>query len=206
MATWRETKKEATERRICHEAVGLFRRKGYHSTTVEQIAAASEVSRATVFNYFPNKKAIIHKWIENGLEFYLDKFHRDVLDRGGEDALLDAFIEEISEEMEKNRELFREVLGEVIDSPTGSETDWRTHFIEMVERCMKEWVARFGNRYGEGRLPRSDSQAAEMLSGAFMMTVVNWLSSGGGYPLFRRLKDNLDVVWRGLNYVREVRI
>ncbi|WP_240653764.1 TetR family transcriptional regulator [Streptomyces sp. AcE210] len=55
----RERKKLATWRAIRVAALRLFEEQGYEATTVEQIAAAANVSRATFFNYFAGKEAVV---------------------------------------------------------------------------------------------------------------------------------------------------
>ncbi|MEV6126425.1 helix-turn-helix domain-containing protein [Streptomyces violaceusniger] len=55
----RERKKLATWRAIRSAALRLFDEQGYEATTVEQIAAAANVSRATFFNYFASKDAAV---------------------------------------------------------------------------------------------------------------------------------------------------
>ena len=57
--TLRERKKLATWRAIHSAALRLFDEQGYEATTVEQIAAAADVSRATFFNYFAGKDATL---------------------------------------------------------------------------------------------------------------------------------------------------
>ena len=55
----RERKKAGTRERILAEACALFSRKGIIAVTVEEIAAAAEVGKGTVYNYFSAKEDIV---------------------------------------------------------------------------------------------------------------------------------------------------
>lgn len=52
----RERKKAKTRHAIQEAAYRLIREQGYENTTVDQIAAAAEISPATFFRYFPTKE------------------------------------------------------------------------------------------------------------------------------------------------------
>ena len=59
MAGLRERKKRATRAAIHDAAMDLFAGQGFARTTIDQIAEAADVSRATVFTYFPTKEEIV---------------------------------------------------------------------------------------------------------------------------------------------------
>lgn len=70
----RELKKHRTKTAIQEQAVRLFTTQGFTSTTIEQIAAAAEVSPSTFFRYFPTKEAVV---IYDPLDpFFVEVFRR----------------------------------------------------------------------------------------------------------------------------------
>jgi AcrR family transcriptional regulator len=59
MAGLRERKKEQTRQRIAAVALRLFTERGFDAVTVNEIAEAAEVAKATLFAYFPTKESLV---------------------------------------------------------------------------------------------------------------------------------------------------
>lgn len=66
----RERKKEATRESIIHSAIDLFKEKGYHKTAMDEIAEKVDVSKATLYNYFPDKASILIAYFQSTVAEY----------------------------------------------------------------------------------------------------------------------------------------
>ncbi len=64
----RERNKQRVTQRIISSASELFKTRGYHPTTMDDIAEKAEISRGTLFNYFPSKEALLLPWGQEILE------------------------------------------------------------------------------------------------------------------------------------------
>jgi len=170
VAGLRERKKQKTKASIQREALRLFKKRGYEQTTIEDIAAAAEISPSTFFNYFPSKEDVviydeydpqvfaalranpdeplgvsIRKAIDQ-LMVVLDADHDDIYERAKLSLEVPELRARIWEELEKAQNQFASIIG----MRTGrSEGDFevRVVAIAMVAAAFEaasEWVREGG--------------------------------------------------------------
>lgn len=58
----RARKRRQSLERITNAAIPLFLKKGYDATTIDEIAAAADVSKRTFFDYFATKEEVVFAW------------------------------------------------------------------------------------------------------------------------------------------------
>jgi AcrR family transcriptional regulator len=102
----RERKKARTRAAIREHALRLFREQGYQRTTVEQIAAAAEVSPSTFFRYFPTKEDLV---LQDDMDTRMvEAFERQPAGLGPVAAIRGAIQEVMTSYSEADLEVLRE--------------------------------------------------------------------------------------------------
>ena len=61
----RERKRQQTRERLTRAAMALFLDRGFEATTLDDIAAAAEISRRSFFHYFASKEDVVFAWQED---------------------------------------------------------------------------------------------------------------------------------------------
>src|SRR3954469_18185866 len=72
----RTRKRLATRQSISDTATRLFLERGFDSVTIDEIAAAADVGRMTVFNHFPRKEDMFFDRDEEGREAVREALRR----------------------------------------------------------------------------------------------------------------------------------
>lgn len=191
----RERKKAATKERLYLEAIELFRQKGVAATTIDDIAAAAEVSKGTFFNYFPTKESILHYFGEQqslavaaDLTGALQDAQRDTWEK------LRLLFRTLAKNVEADREVTRVVVFEVMKSPTElAREPYRALFKQTVAALVAEGQAR-----GEVRKNLNADLASSALVGVYFQQIFEWCAADKPFPLARRLDQMLNVIWEGL--------
>jgi len=100
----REREKLQRRETITNAAKGLFYEKGYQITTMEEIAAAAEVSKGTLYLYFGSKDELYVTGIMEGFDILEERLQKllasdmDVFEKGK--AMFMAFVEHCLEHPE----------------------------------------------------------------------------------------------------------
>jgi len=83
----RERKRRETEAHILSQAIESFRKQGIRAANLGEIASASRVSQATLFNYFSNKGELAEAWVRGEIDRALVRATPQLSGRGLRSAL-----------------------------------------------------------------------------------------------------------------------
>jgi AcrR family transcriptional regulator len=114
MSATREQKKQQTRRAIEKAAIDLFSRKGFDATSMDDIASAAGVGKATIYGYFPAKDDIFLHYCDDRLVTAFNQFKEQHSEEITFVEYLVAFFmikfASITENREFGRLLLREML------------------------------------------------------------------------------------------------
>jgi AcrR family transcriptional regulator len=177
----------------------LFAERGLHETSMADIARASGLSRATVFNQFGSKALVLDAIAAQSLRNYHDLLDQAWKDEAAPAAeLIRRLFAQMSHGLEANRSIYRAVFSEIrkvsmgLDS-TGEAPALRQATFESLVQLM---------RRGQTRGELSQAQPAETLATAFDSllagAVTQWLHARDGARLGPLLADLSEVLLQGV--------
>lgn len=144
----RERNKQKVTERIVAAAMELFKANGCEQTTMDDIAIKAEISRGTLFNYFPSKDALLLPWGQEIMEQYIKPKLAEYLATQPRtiDVLQFLFVG-MSENVIAAPDLMRAFVGEALKPTNKPQIDRaRTGMLEVFVQ-----VLRYGQSRGDVR-------------------------------------------------------
>jgi AcrR family transcriptional regulator len=187
----RERRRRELRDRVLLNAVELARDQGFDATTVEQIAAASDIAPATFFNHFGSKAGLlaeITREVADALEALVEGHLGE-----GESVRdqLEGLAANAARQIEDHRTVAREIMLQMLRS--GSLPVDAAPYLASFQRPLESMLQR-GQERGEVRADLEAAFLAEMVLGAFHATVSLWLSDES-YPIAARLQLAASFLW-----------
>ena len=106
----RERKKEQTRSKIIAVAIQLFRKEGFSETAIDDILAQADVSRGTLYNYFPDKDSILAGYFQQKIAAAGETFRTKVLRLKGIRTQLKALLDLMHRLLAEDAELAKVYL------------------------------------------------------------------------------------------------
>ncbi|MCK9920533.1 TetR family transcriptional regulator [Frankia sp. AgPm24] len=174
----RERKKARTRETLVHAAGRLFAERGYEATTVEDIAAAADVSPRTFFRYFPAKDDVVSAIFRSaGLGPLVDA--RPPAEPAARSLRAMAFL--VLRACADNREKSLAVLHMIATRP-----ELRARFAEVQQERIDELAGQVARRLGASPDPLRARLMASWTLATIDVLLLDWAAAGGGPDLLAR--------------------
>jgi AcrR family transcriptional regulator len=188
----RERKKLKTREAIQRTAMRLFEKQGYEETTIEEIAAAAEISPSTFFNYFPTKEDVVlfDAYDPMAIQMFRDLPKDEPLNVGIRKVLeaLSAAFERDEQVIFARGRLFLEV------------PELRARVWDEVERTQLLITQVLAERIGRRADDFELRVTARVLTAALFEASMEWMRTEGRRSLVELFSRAIDVVESGSGF------
>jgi AcrR family transcriptional regulator len=188
----RERKKAERRDRIETAALELFERDGFEQTTIEDIAAASDIAPRTFFSYFPTKEDVVLANYASRLERIISGLQDRPNSEDPWNALRKSFMTVAADYESERAELIRRFT--VIASNPGVyarnlqlQAGWESALAEALAQ-----------RSGTDAVSFSHRLMASAALGAMRSSLSHWMLTGHETPLPRLIQQSFDLLATGL--------
>lgn len=185
----RERKKTAIQMQIMRRAIELFRKQGFDSTTMEQIASEADVAKRTLYSYFPVKEAIISFYWGSNVEENTERFPQLLSEYPDTRSRLKAVFSSAAEAFKSDPEFAR------IEFGFQFQLLGRDPLNQMYQSGFDEFLAAVidaGQHTGDLRTDIPTQELASQLVWAFTSASLMWFSAPHSFSLECRLDMTVD--------------
>jgi AcrR family transcriptional regulator len=187
----RERKKQETKEKIIKIAMYYFRKQGFDSTTMEQIAEEADIAKATLYNYFPVKESIISDyWQSNvkGLKLQILELIQLLPDTRS--RVQKTFTKAASELFKSKQDIYKIYLSYWLRNLNNPSLNERGHsgFEDIFSMIIK-----LGQQSGDIRNDVAIELLVKHLEVMFLTACIKWLSDPRIFPLEKTLTDTVSL-------------
>ena len=160
----KEREKKIREREILLAARTLFAERGFHNTTLDEIAHKAEFAKGTIYNYFANKDELFIGIIEN----IFDELHTltteamSIEGAGAREKMIE-YAKAIITHSKEHSDLFRLMMQEAPRQGLNSFSDKVNHFHEREQESREIVAKTLAEEIAKGTVINRDPNALAFL-------------------------------------------
>ena len=190
----RQRRSTEIRERLFRAALGIFAKKGYAETTVEDITNAADLGKGTFFNYFPSKEHLLAAFSD----MQVGKLAAAVEDMRIHPQPMEQFLESLTVRMTEEPARTPEVVRALLQANLSS-SSVRGLMQEKNARseALLTELMRLGQDRGELRRDLEPLQLARVFRQTTFGTLLLW-SVYGDASLPERIRTALAVLWTGM--------
>ncbi|GIP39384.1 TetR family transcriptional regulator [Paenibacillus sp. J31TS4] len=192
----REERKKRTREEIIRQAIELFKQKGYHHVTVEEIASACGIAKGTFFNYFARKEQVLLHMANSYLPLMNQLVERSRGMAPKERVL--HLLRDLLAIYFQYGELLSLTLAETIRAAI--ETKDESANLQGLEKALAGMLSE-AKEAGTLAARWESERMAAVIAAVFFHTLIGGVSTLTEKELGRQVERQLDIVWEGIHHV-----
>jgi AcrR family transcriptional regulator len=181
----------AEERRelILAAALEIFAERGYHGSSIDEIAHAAGVSKALIYEHFPSKRDLHISLLEQHIQEIFERLASAAATSDPGEVRLEAGVNAFLEFVESRRDAFRMLFRDAVESDVA----------EMLMRVQQQvGAAVAGLIASEPREERGDPEASRQA----VQSLALWWGDHEEVPRQQLVRVVMDFAWLGLERLR----
>jgi AcrR family transcriptional regulator len=192
----RERKKARLQQQIIETALGLFRKRGYENTRIDDIVKILEISQPTFFRYFPSKDAVLRDVGRRGFACIVEHLKSELSSEADTATRLRHLYRAMAREVEADRPLWQAVVLSGAMDPVRSPEMRGPECIAVG--LLREILAQ-GQRRGEITRIFPVLHLSEFMEGLYRTVVRQWaVDLTGPHKLGERVDSAVEFFLRGV--------
>ncbi len=179
--------RKASSAQIAEAALALFAKRGFHATSVDEVAKAAGVSKGLIYNYFKNKDDLLRHIVESAIQMG--------------DHLVQEAQRQVNHPLEKVYQIMDDLVGLLKANPTY----WKLIFMLSMQEEIAKKFEDVINQHAVKNLSqlsdllkdlgiRNHQMEALVLAATFDGLLLHFIQMGKNYPLdevVKHIKQNL---------------
>lgn len=171
----RERKKRETRERILQVAAQRFAEEGFDAVTVESLAEAADISKPTLFNYFPSKMAILQDLVPEVDQRFANAIERFRREEVSVARQLTRFFEFGGSQTRETPKLTRALLVLALRGYEDSSLQPHQHRWPLMRKSFEAMLAD-GVVRGEVRSDISIERLTHYITSVYVYSLLSWLA------------------------------
>jgi AcrR family transcriptional regulator len=183
---------------VLEAAKQLFAARGLHDVTMAEVAEAAGVARATVFNQFGSKHALVDAITAEVLAGYVMLLDNALADRGAPTpVLVRALFETMGRGIEENERFYRAIFREIAKVSLGLDEGGEVQQLRIAALDRLLHLHTRGQARGDVARDRRPEDLASAFDSLVFGTITHWLYEAPGEALHARMLRAAEILLGG---------
>lgn len=202
--TRREREKAAHKQEIIDAAISVFAEKGFHASTLEEIAQTADFSKAAVYLYFSSKEDLLFSILKESLTGWSNFSSATFLGNSDFKTELTTLFKGVADYIFEHKSLFRLLSSQHVNLFHGLSEEKRLELINLHDSLWNNMETRINKAMADGEVRAVIPEAvAGTINGSIDTMVHNQWNCDTPQKLKEAIDSFIEVLFNGIAKKKE---